>query len=80
MLDLSRSQPRDALRSRHVACRFQLAYPFGAREGALDTMSEGFRAWLHEAVLSEAVPGLNVFINMALPWHLLFSFPALPVA
>jgi hypothetical protein len=43
-------------------------------------MSEGFRAWLHEAVLSEAVPGLNVFMNMALPWHLLFSFPALPVA
>jgi hypothetical protein len=30
-------------------------------------MSEGFRAWLHETVLSEAVPGLNVFMNMALP-------------
>jgi hypothetical protein len=33
----------------------------------LDTVSEGFMAWLYEKMLSEAIPGPNVFINMALP-------------
>jgi hypothetical protein len=35
--------------------------------GILDTVSEGFRAWLYEKLLSEAIPGPDMVINMALP-------------